>query len=88
MLVIGIICLVLGYLLGIHVLSVIGIVLAVIGAALLVAGVAGARSRAVGIGSSHGDARARQRVVLMQGPRRRRQPSRGVVGTRREARRG
>jgi hypothetical protein len=41
MLVIGIICLVLGYLLGIHVLSVIGIVLAVIGAALLVAGVAG-----------------------------------------------
>jgi hypothetical protein len=41
MLVIGIICLVLGYLLGIHVLSVIGIVLAVIGAILLVFGTLG-----------------------------------------------
>jgi hypothetical protein len=41
MLVVGIICLVLGYLLGIHILTLIGIVLAVIGAALLVVGVAG-----------------------------------------------
>jgi CDP-diglyceride synthetase len=41
MLLIGIICLVLGYLLGIHVLSVIGIVLAVIGAILLVFGTLG-----------------------------------------------
>jgi hypothetical protein len=38
MLVIGIICLVLGYLLGISVLTTIGIILAVVGAILLVFG--------------------------------------------------
>jgi hypothetical protein len=41
MVVIGIICLVLGYLLNISVLTTIGIILAVVGAVLLVAGVAG-----------------------------------------------
>lgn len=41
MLVIGLICIVLGYLLGIGVLTTIGIILAVIGAVLLVAGAAG-----------------------------------------------
>jgi hypothetical protein len=41
MLVIGIICLVLGYLLGISILTTIGIILAVIGGILLVAGALG-----------------------------------------------
>jgi hypothetical protein len=41
MLIIGIICLVLGFVLGIQVLWIIGIVLAVIGAILLIAGAVG-----------------------------------------------
>lgn len=41
MLILGIICLVLGFVLGIQILWIIGIILAVIGAVLLVAGAVG-----------------------------------------------
>jgi hypothetical protein len=41
MLVIGLICIVVGVLLGINIITTIGIILAVVGALLLVAGVAG-----------------------------------------------
>jgi hypothetical protein len=48
MLIIGVICLVLGFIFGIQILWIIGIVLAVIGAILLVAALVGGADRKIG----------------------------------------